>query len=88
MKQKYFSSKIVLLKNVQCTKIRSDELLVRGYNVDVGVVDVFAKNSEGNRVHKQLEVDFVVNYGSQRYFCQYIIQYFYDCKKGNFNKNP
>jgi hypothetical protein len=38
-----------------------NELLVRGYNVDVGIVDVFAKNNEGKRVYKQLEVDFVVN---------------------------
>ncbi len=42
-----------------------NELLVRGYNVDV-----FAKNREGKRVHKQLEVDFVVNQGSQRYYIQ------------------
>jgi len=47
-----------------------NELRVRGYNVDVGIVDVFAKNSEGKRVHKQLEVDFVVNQGSQRYYIQ------------------
>ena len=47
-----------------------NELLIRGYNVDVGIVDVFAKNSEGKRVHKQLEVDFVVNQGSQRYYIQ------------------
>ena len=47
-----------------------NELLVRGYNVDVGIVDVFVKNSEGKRVHKQLEVDFVVNQGSQRYYIQ------------------
>lgn len=47
-----------------------NELLVRGYNVDVGIVDVFTKNSEGKRVHKQLEVDFVVNQGSQRYYIQ------------------
>ncbi len=47
-----------------------NELLVRGYNVDVGLVDVFAKNSEGKRVHKQLEVDFIVNQGSQRYYIQ------------------
>jgi predicted AAA+ superfamily ATPase len=47
-----------------------NELLVRGYNVDVGIVDVFEKNSEGKRVHKQLEVDFVVNQGSQRYYIQ------------------
>ncbi|MDD6572522.1 MAG: ATP-binding protein [Thermoflexaceae bacterium] len=47
-----------------------NELLVRGYNVDVGIVDVFAKNSEGKRAHKQLEVDFVANRGSQRYYIQ------------------
>lgn len=38
--------------------------------MDVGIVDVFTKNSEGKRVHKQLEVDFVVNQGSQRYYIQ------------------
>ena len=47
-----------------------NELLVRGYNVDVGIVEVSAKNNEGKRVHKQLEVDFVVNQGSQRYYIQ------------------
>ncbi len=47
-----------------------NELLVRGCNVDVGIVDVFEKNSEGKRVHKQLEIDFVVNRGSQRYYIQ------------------
>lgn len=47
-----------------------NELLIRGYNVDVGVVDVFDKDKEGKRVHKQLEVDFVVNQGNQRYYIQ------------------
>lgn len=47
-----------------------NELLVRGYNVDVGMVDVYDKNKEGKRVHKQLEVDFVANQGSQRYYVQ------------------
>lgn len=47
-----------------------NELLVRGYNVDVGIVDVYTKNNEVKRVHKQLEVDFVVNQGSQRYYIQ------------------
>lgn len=47
-----------------------NELLLRGYNVDVGVVDVYDKNKEGKRVRKQLEVDFVVNQGSQRYYIQ------------------
>ena len=47
-----------------------NELLVRGNTVDVGIVDVFAKSSEGKKVHKQLEVGFVVNQGSQRYYIQ------------------
>lgn len=47
-----------------------NELLVRGYNSDVGIVEVYAKNHEGKRIRKQLEVDFVVNKGSQRYYIQ------------------
>jgi hypothetical protein len=47
-----------------------NELLVRGYNVDIGIVDVFARNSERKTIRKQLEVDFVVNQGSQRYYIQ------------------
>ncbi len=47
-----------------------NELLVRGYNVDVGVVEMYAKNGEGKTIRKQFEVDFVVNQGSQRYYIQ------------------
>lgn len=47
-----------------------NELLIRGYNVDVGIVDVFARDKDGKRMRKQLEVDFVVNQGSQRYYVQ------------------
>lgn len=47
-----------------------NELQIRGYNVDVGIVDVFGKNKEGQRVRKQLEVDFVVNQSNQRYYIQ------------------
>ena len=42
-----------------------NELLIRGYNVDVGVVEV---REEGKR--KQLEVDFVCNLGNKRYYIQ------------------
>ena len=47
-----------------------NELLIRGYNVDVGIVGMYAKDKGGKRVHKQLEVDFVVNLESQRYYIQ------------------
>lgn len=47
-----------------------NELLLRGYNVDVGIVEVFSKDKTGKSIRKQLEVDFVVNKGSQRYYIQ------------------
>lgn len=47
-----------------------NELLIRGYNVDTGIIDLYGKDQEGKRARKQLEVDFVVNQGSQRYYVQ------------------
>ena len=47
-----------------------NELLVRGYNVDVGVLDKYGKNAEGKTVRKRLEVDFVATLGSARYYIQ------------------
>jgi predicted AAA+ superfamily ATPase len=42
-----------------------NELLIRGYNVDIGTVDI-----RENNLRKQLEVDFVCNLGSKRYYIQ------------------
>lgn len=47
-----------------------NELLVRGYNVDVGVIERFEKDSTEKTVRKQLEVDFVCNQASKRYYIQ------------------
>ena len=47
-----------------------NELRMRGYRVDVGVVPVIEGNPEGKAVRKQLEVDFVCNLGSSRYYIQ------------------
>ena len=44
-----------------------NELISRGYNVDVGVVEV--RSDDGNK-KKQLEVDFVANQGNKRYYIQ------------------
>ena len=38
-----------------------NELLIRGYNVDVGVIERFEKDSTEKTIRKQLEVDFVCN---------------------------
>lgn len=43
-----------------------NELIVRGYNVDVGVVEI----RDENKNRKQLEVDFVCNLGNKRYYVQ------------------
>ncbi|MBP7321267.1 MAG: ATP-binding protein [Lachnospiraceae bacterium] len=47
-----------------------NELLSRGYNVDVGVVTIQQRDSAGKMMRKQLEVDFVCNKGSKRYYIQ------------------
>ena len=47
-----------------------NELRYRVYNVDVGVVEVREKNSEGREQRKQLEIDFIANQGSRRYYIQ------------------
>lgn len=47
-----------------------NELRIRGFQVDVGVVEQRITDKDGNRVRKQYEVDFVANMGSQRYYIQ------------------
>ena len=47
-----------------------NELRMRGYSVDVGVVPVVEKDQNGKVIRKQLEVDFVCNPGSSRYYIQ------------------
>ena len=51
-----------------------NELLHRGFSVDVGVVPVQESDALGKQVRKQLEVDFVANKGSQRYYIQSAIE--------------
>ncbi len=47
-----------------------NELRMRGYSVDVGVVPIAEKDRNGRVTRKQLEVDFVCNLGSSRYYIQ------------------
>ena len=47
-----------------------NELRYRGYNVDVGVVDVRVKDKDGNYSKTKLEIDFVANQGSKKYYIQ------------------
>lgn len=54
-----------LMENIIYNELRS-----RGYTVDVGVVEKRGINEEGKDEKKQLEIDFVANMGSKRYYIQ------------------
>lgn len=47
-----------------------NELVYRGYSVDVGVVNIFETGAEGKRKKVSCEIDFVVNKGVKRYYIQ------------------
>lgn len=47
-----------------------NELKMRGFNVDVGVVVQNSTDEKGKCIRKQLEIDFVCNKGSKRYYIQ------------------
>ena len=47
-----------------------NELRMRGLNVDVGVVEYNYKDENKKTVRKNLEVDFIINRGSNRYYIQ------------------
>lgn len=47
-----------------------NDLIRRGMDVDIGVVEYNTKDSAGKKIRKQLEVDFVVNKGDKRFYIQ------------------
>ena len=47
-----------------------NDLIRRGMNVDVGMVEYNTKDADGKKIRKQLEVDFVVNKGDKRFYIQ------------------
>ena len=47
-----------------------NELISRGFSVDVGVIEYNHTNAEGKKLRSQLEVDFVVNKTNMRYYIQ------------------
>lgn len=47
-----------------------NELKIRGFNVDVGIVAVNSTDSEGRSIRKQHKIDFVCNKGYKRYYIQ------------------
>lgn len=47
-----------------------NELITRGYSVDVGVVEIYENDEAGNRHKTACEIDFVVNKGIRKYYIQ------------------
>lgn len=47
-----------------------NELIIRGYSVDVGVVEIYEADETGNRHKRACEIDFVANKGAKRYYIQ------------------
>ena len=78
--QKYYFSDIGLRnarinfrqieENHTMENVLFNELIGRDFNVDVGLVPVVGKDAAGKTIRKQLEVDFVCNKGSKRYYVQ------------------
>lgn len=54
-----------LMENIVYNELRS-----RGYTVDVGVVEKRSLNTERKTERTQLEIDFIANLGSRRYYIQ------------------
>ena len=55
--------------------IMYNELVSRGYSVDVGVVDIFETDAEGKRKKISCEIDFVVNKGRKKYYIQSVLSF-------------
>lgn len=47
-----------------------NELKIRGYRVDVGVIEIVETNDEGKKVQKGLEIDFIATKGNNKYYIQ------------------
>ena len=54
-----------MMENVIYTELRR-----RGYNVDIGIIEKRKTDENGKKNYKQLEIDFVANKGSERYYIQ------------------
>lgn len=47
-----------------------NELIIRGYNVDVGMVEIKKQDNDGKWIRIQFEVDFIASLGSKKYYVQ------------------
>ena len=60
-----------------------NELIIRGYQVDVGVIPIIEKNESGARTQKNCEIDFIATKGSKKYYIQSALSMDDDAKEKN-----
>lgn len=65
MTQNSISDETHLMENMVYNELRA-----RGFNMDVGAAPVVTKDEDGKQKRSTLEVDFVCNFGSRRYYIQ------------------
>ena len=58
-----------------------NELVTRGYNVDIGIVEKWEKDENGKNVLKNLEVDFICNQVNKKYYIQSVYSFDDESKK-------
>ena len=58
-----------------------NELVTRGYNVDIGIVEKWEKDENGKNVLKNLEVDFICNQANRKYYIQSVYSFGDEGKK-------
>lgn len=58
-----------------------NELIHRGYNVDIGIVEISQPNAKGNYVKRSLEIDFIANLGNEKIYIQSAYQLTNDKKQ-------
>ena len=63
-----------------------NELRLRGYNVDVGVIEACSTDAAGRQARCNYEIDFVANLGSRRYYIQSAFSLRDDAKREQENR--
>lgn len=57
-----------------------NELSIRGYALDIGIVESYIKNEKNNNVRTQIEIDFIASRGDTKYYIQSAFNVFDEAK--------
>ena len=57
-----------------------NELSIRGYALDIGIVESYIKNEKNNNIRTQIEIDFIASRGDTKYYIQSVFNVFEEAK--------